>query len=73
MAKFKIHVDQETCIGCGACTATCPDHFEMQETANGDRAREKKAETDDLACAKDAAEVCPVNAIHIKEGEKKII
>ena len=27
--KFK--VDQEECIGCGACTSTCPDVFEMPD------------------------------------------
>jgi ferredoxin len=73
MAKYKIEVDQATCIGCGACVATCPDFYEMKEGDSGEKAHAKKEGTDDLGCAKDSAEVCPVNAIHITEGEKKII
>jgi ferredoxin len=73
MAKYKITVDQVTCIGCGACVATCPDYFEMHDTDSGERAKAKKQETEDLQCAKDAAEVCPVNAIHMADDGNKII
>jgi ferredoxin len=73
MAKYKISVDQQACIGCGACVATCPDYFEMQDADSGERAKAKKAESDELECAKEAAEVCPVNAIHIADDKSKII
>ena len=63
MAKYKIEVNKETCIGCGACVSTCPDFFELQE----DKSVAKKTETDDIGCAKEAASVCPVNAIKIIE------
>lgn len=64
MAKYKISVNAETCIGCGACVSTCPDLFEMQ----GDKSVPKKTEVEDIGCGRDAAEVCPVNAIKITEG-----
>jgi len=73
MAKFKVEIDSETCIGCGACTATCADTFEMHDTANGQKAQVKKADLDVIGCANEAAEVCPVNCIHISEDGKKII
>ncbi len=28
---MRAFVDQDTCIGCGACAATCPEVFEMNE------------------------------------------
>lgn len=55
-----ITVDKETCIGCGSCVALCPDVFQLD--ANG------KAEVisqDNVACAKNAAETCPVQAIKV--------
>ena len=27
---MKFSVDQELCIGCGACEGTCPEVFELQ-------------------------------------------
>ncbi len=62
MAKYKIEVDKEKCIGCGACAATC-DNFEM----DGDKAKPKQAEVDGLGCNKDGADACPVEAISVKE------
>ena len=62
MAKHKIEVDKEKCIGCGACAAQC-DNFEM----DGDKAKAKQTEVDDIGCNKDAVDACPVEAITIKE------
>jgi len=58
----KIKVDQEKCIGCGACVSICPKSFEMFEG----KAREKKADVKNATCEKDAAEGCPVGAISVK-------
>lgn len=62
MAKYKIEVDKEKCIGCGACAAQC-DNFEM----DGDKAKPKQKEVRDIGCNKDAADACPVEAISVKE------
>lgn len=59
---FKIEIDKEACIGCGACTATC-DNFEMKE----DKAAVKNKEVDEIGCNQEAADVCPVGAIKIKK------
>ena len=58
---YKIKVNQEKCIGCGACTAACPNSFEMKDG----KSSPTKAEVEELTCEKDAASVCPVNAISI--------
>jgi len=62
MAKQKIEVDKEKCIGCAACVAQC-DNFEM----DGDKAKPKQAEVGDIGCNKDAADACPTDAIKITE------
>lgn len=53
-----IKVDQDKCIGCGLCSGMCPDVFIMN--ADG---KSEVLEQGNEACAKGAAESCPVNAI----------
>lgn len=62
MAKYKIEVDKEKCIGCAACAAQS-DNFEM----DGDKAKPKQAEVDDKTSSQAGADVCPVDAISMKE------
>jgi ferredoxin len=50
-----VSVDKEKCIGCGACSATCPEGFEMKD---GKASVKKEA-----PCSKDAQAGCPVGAI----------
>ncbi|MFB3885967.1 MAG: ferredoxin [Thermodesulfobacteriota bacterium] len=61
---MKAKVDEETCIGCGLCSETCPEVFEMTD----DKARVKVAEVPKNAEAtcREAAESCPVEAIQIE-------
>lgn len=55
-----VSVNKETCIGCGACEATCPDVFEIKDG----KAHVKKAqEKSNKPCVKEAIEGCPVGAI----------
>jgi len=58
----KIVVDRDKCIGCGACSATCPGSFEMFEG----KARPKKGEVVELSCEKEAETGCPVGAISVR-------
>ncbi len=60
MAKFKIEYNKDECIGCGACVAQC-DNWELE----GDKAKPKKIELDDVSCNQDAADGCPVNCIKV--------
>lgn len=61
---FKIEVDEEKCIGCGACEAQCPTNYEVAEG----KAKIKEANVKELGCNKDAEEACPVDAIKITEA-----
>lgn len=62
----KITVDNDACIGCGACTAQCADMFEMKEVDGSQKAVVKQAEVEDAGCANDAVEICPVDAIKVE-------
>lgn len=76
MAKYRIEINRDECTGCMACNATCPENFEMKDDSSGvSKASPKKAEVDELNCSMDAAQVCPVNCIHITDIEtgKKLI
>lgn len=61
---MKARVDPSTCTGCGLCTDTCPQVFEM----DGDVAKAKVSvvplEVETLC--REAADACPVEAIEIK-------
>jgi ferredoxin len=70
MAKI-IH-EREKCIGCGSCAALCPKFFEMaddgkarllegQKNAEGN----DELEVEEVGCAQEAADACPVQIIHI--------
>ncbi len=61
---FEVKVDQEACIGCGACAAMAPDIFVMD---NG-KSKVIKAKVEDESSAKDAADGCPVNCITVEKA-----
>jgi ferredoxin len=59
---MKVIVDQEVCIGCGACVSACPERFEMNEDG--------KSVVIEANCDCDLQEIaldCPVQAIDVKE------
>jgi ferredoxin len=60
MAK-KVSINKDLCIGCGACTGTCPDVF-----AIGDDGKAEVIGTGDDAAIDEAAASCPVGAIEAK-------
>ena len=55
-----IKVDQEACIGCGACASICPQVFQINNEG-----KSKVISQDDVECAKNAAQSCPVQAITV--------
>lgn len=57
--EFK--VDQNACIGCGACAGTAPDVFVMDDNGLATVVSQPGAEGE--ALARDAMDACPVNAI----------
>ncbi len=65
---MKITIDQQKCIGCGSCTAACPDLFEMGDDnkARLKERAEKKEEAEAQKCAQEAVDICPVQAIKVE-------
>ncbi|HCC22765.1 TPA: ferredoxin [Candidatus Falkowbacteria bacterium] len=64
---MSIKVNKQTCIGCGTCSAVCPDVFDMAETDEGYKATVKPGqENSDLPCTKEAEGACPVQAITLE-------
>ncbi len=51
-----VKINKETCIGCGACAATCPEGFEMKDG-------KAVVKNGNAKCVKEAKEGCPVDAI----------
>ncbi len=56
-------VDQDTCIGCGACVELCPEVFELRD----DKAWVIGPEKCDSCNCQEAADSCPVDAITLGE------
>lgn len=57
-----VKVDQDKCIGCGACAATCPEVFEMGDDGKS-HVKAKFDEKKNAKCIKEAIANCPVEAI----------
>ena len=58
-------VDESTCIGCGACPSICPEIFQMNDEGLAE-AYVNPVPSSLEASAKEAADGCPVEAIHIE-------
>lgn len=61
---MKVNVDQDKCIGCGACVSISPENFDFNEdglsVAISDEVTEKTI---------NAKEACPVYAINVSEAQ----
>lgn len=62
----KVKVNQDMCIGCGACAAIAPDVFELDEERLS-CVKVEEVPADQLEDAKDAVEGCPTEAIEMYE------
>jgi len=75
---MKVIQKHEGCIGCGSCAIVCPKYWEMGDDMKAHPKQGKKTpegnyefeveEKGDLACNKEAAEVCPVSVIKITDN-----
>ena len=69
---MKIIHQRSKCIGCGSCVAVCEKFFEMADDGLASLkgaaqvGENFELETEDAGCAKDAADVCPVQIIKIE-------
>jgi len=58
---MKISVDKNLCIGCSTCVALCSEGFKIDNEGKAEATSQEN-----IDCAKNAAESCPVQAILIK-------
>ncbi len=57
-----VKINKNKCIGCGACAATCPEVFQMED--DGKAGVKPSADTKKHSkCIKEAIQNCPVGAI----------
>jgi len=59
---MKIKINQDLCVGCGRCTELCPKSFKL-----GENGKSEVISDEDLNCAMEAADNCPVGAIEVEE------
>ncbi len=55
---MKAVVDKDVCVGCGLCTSTAPDVFQMTDEGTAEAYAEGEA-----AAIEQAIDDCPVSAI----------
>lgn len=53
-----VKINKKKCIGCGACVASCPEVFEMDEEGKAHIRSNKN-----IPCIQEAIDGCPVDAI----------
>ena len=63
---MKVKVNEDACIGCGACIAIDSEHFDFDSDGRSCVISNENLNSDDLS---NAIESCPVAAISIGESE----
>ena len=63
---MKVKVNQDACIGCGACAAICDSVFELNDEGLS-QAKMHEVEEKDSQDVRDAADACPTGAIEVEE------
>ncbi|GAB4330120.1 MAG: ferredoxin [Candidatus Abyssubacteria bacterium] len=63
MAIARVWISDD-CTGCGLCETTCPDVFQLNDTASVKEGADLNGNEELI---KQAAEECPVEAIQVEE------
>jgi ferredoxin len=66
ISTMKAKVDENACIGCGLCEATCPEVFRMNDSDIAEVIANPVPSEAEETC-REAAEGCPVDAIALEE------
>lgn len=71
---MKVKVNQDACIGCGACEAICPDVFVLNDEGLSEvieKQKNKELEGEVKEQAQDAIDSCPTSAISEMKEESE--
>ena len=76
MAKFKVIINKDSCIGCGVCASMAPEIFEIKDMKSNLKGmesitsgkQEKLIEENLGEKAKEAASACPTKSISVEEA-----
>ena len=63
---MKVKVNQDSCIGCGACAAVCENVFELNDEGLS-QAKVTEINEKDSQDVRNAADACPTGAIEVEE------
>mgnify|MGYP004532619357 FL=1 len=63
---MKVKVDKDSCIGCGACAAICPEVFDLDDDGLSE-VKTEEVKNNNIDDVKDAVDSCPTGAIEIEE------
>ena len=63
---MKVKVNQDACIGCGACAAICSEVFELNDEGLS-KAKTEDVKEENKDEVRDAADSCPTGAILVEE------
>ncbi len=73
---YKVTIDRDGCISCGACYSACGEFFEpnpdddltqvVEQYRTGGNLGEGQAPDDMESCVKEGEQVCPVEVIHVE-------
>jgi ferredoxin len=66
MAKYKIEVDRDLCVGDGACVNEAPDSFEMDDETIAVVTNPEGNTPEEILAA---AQSCPVDAIILHDAD----
>jgi len=64
---MKVTVDKDTCTGCGLCSDTCPEVFEIDDSDSVVKVKVAEVPQDVVKTCQEAADNCPVECIKIEE------
>ncbi len=74
---MKVTIDRNECVSCGTCWETCPAFFEQNTEDSFSQVMAKFRSTENPsdgvspqeldACVAEAADLCPVQIIHVRE------
>ena len=63
---MKIEINEDLCIGCGACQGCCDEVFNLSDDTGLAQANNDKINESNIDDVKDAIEGCPTGAIEEK-------